>query len=248
MKRLLCLALVLACPSAYAQDTALPEVMLLIDNSASMNRTFANGPPECIDDFKTRTRVRRGVRERVIELDGDVKYTTQGSRLHIVTRELAGYEIRPIDDDSKMACFADPTELPLDVVTNSFAGLADLHPYFAEEVSARVNPDDPDKGEYIRYLLGQCIPNNPNADPQSCTPYTLVESDTPPSRFDRDGILHRFATRIKFGMMTLDDDPNVEREWPNALGGSKSFETRRQWWSERRGAGDDGYSRRKLAS
>ena len=211
----------------HAQGTSVPEVMIMLDNSASMNRPI-NRPggltvPECREDFSVRVRQRRGVTERVINQDGGLNYTTHGSRFHMVSRTPAGREILPIADENQLTCYAVPTELPLAVVSEGYAGLADLNPYFAEEAVARVNPSNPNQGQFLNYTLGQCVPNNPGDDPNNCTPYILIDDETRPNKFREDGVLHRFASTIKFGLMTLDDDPGVAREWPEALDGSKSF-------------------------
>ncbi|MEE2789639.1 MAG: hypothetical protein VX589_20030 [Myxococcota bacterium] len=211
----------------HAQETSVPEVIIMLDNSASMNRPIGRPDgltvPQCTEDFTTRTRVRRGVTERVINQSGAPTFTTYSSRFHMLIRTLAGREVLPISDENKVACYADPTELPLSIVNEGYANLADLHPYFAEEAVARVDPNNPNQGQFLRYMLGQCVPNNPGDDPDNCTPYVLVDGETLPTKFNEDGVLHRFASTIKFGLMTLDDDPNVTREWPDAFGGSKSF-------------------------
>jgi hypothetical protein len=83
---------------ANAQDRPPPEVMFLIDNSASMRRAptspRADGLPECIENFEYRERLVNGVTERrITAIEGATIMMTHLSGMQMIRNVLGGNSI-----------------------------------------------------------------------------------------------------------------------------------------------------------
>jgi len=220
------LGLVVITPG-WAQERLAPEVMFLIDNSASMRRSItsprADGLPECNEQYTTTTRETNGVTERrVTSIEGDLVTTQHMSRLQIVRNVLAGNPIHGAADPNRITCFKDAIEVPHDRAVNGYFDLLAMRGPMADEAIVVPDPENAERAIFYRYVQAQCHDYDP-ARPEACRPLRLVDEATPPERFQTDGVLHKYANRIKFGMMTLDDDPGLAREWPVHFGRLGSF-------------------------
>ncbi|MBV71692.1 MAG: hypothetical protein CMH52_10165 [Myxococcales bacterium] len=230
MKKYLYIALFLGWPAvAFGQDNLPPEVMFLIDNSASM-RLSPTSPrpdklPDCNESFEVRERDVDGVIERRVTLsDEPLIQTRHLSALQMVRNVIGGNPINNTGDPNLITCFRDRAEFPRNVAQAGYLELVNAGRVMGDE--ALVIPDPNDAGEAIFYrnLQGQCFDFDPR-QPDACRPIRLVDENTPDVRFANDSALERYATRVKFGMMTLDDDPGASRTWPRLLGRNSSFGT-----------------------
>jgi hypothetical protein len=211
----------------FGQAPPPPEVMFLLDNSASMRRSptseRADGLPSCIEDYEVRERnVNGAVERRVTSIQGETITTRNLSAMQMVRNVLGGHPIHSSRDPNLITCFRDSVDFPRDIAQAGYLELVNAGRVMGDEALVIPKPGDPDDAIFYRYVQGQCPDFNP-ARPEACRPFRLVDENTPDANFADDSVLEPYAAGIKFGMMTLDDDPGLARSWPISFGRLGSF-------------------------
>ena len=111
-----------------AQENLPPEVMFLLDNSASM-RLSPTSPrpdklPECNETYEVRERNVNGIAEkRVTETDVPFVQSAHLSALQMVKQVLGGRAMGAGDDPNRVTCFKQALPFPRNVAQDGYLEL-----------------------------------------------------------------------------------------------------------------------------
>ena len=179
--------------------------------------------PECNETYEVRERNVNGIAEkRVTETDVPFVQSAHLSALQMVKQVLGGRAMGAGDDPNRVTCFKQALPFPRNVAQDGYLELVNAGQPQGDEALVVSDPTDPAQAVFYRSVQGVCVGAN-GAVPPNCSPMKLVEETALPTAFADDGVLRRYADSVKFGMMTLDDDPGPSRTWPRALGRNSSF-------------------------
>jgi len=219
----LTLGCVLGTSLSYAQDTVAPEVILMIDTSASMRGQIGGGPqagpPSCPRVEDTRERALFGVTlEQAVRFDEPIM--VPATRLDVVRRVLAGNLTSSAGAMDRMACVVQEVATPSrDIESrNQYQVVAGANSPEGREVIDRPLLGDPGQYGYDRIRPVACVPHC-----DAPTRVYMADGALPAEWKMADGILQQHGDAFRFGLMTLEDSPTDQRDWPSFRALETSF-------------------------